>query len=78
MGGVPGAIGVSALCGAAGNGVVVVGGVGGDAGVPGGRPGGGPLLGEVEVFEAFGATTPDGSIGRGGATPGLGAGAPGS
>ena len=74
----PGAIGVAALCGATGKGEVVVGGVVGEAGVPGGRPGGGPLLWEVDVLGAFGAIAPDGAIGRGGATPGLGATAPGS
>ena len=78
MGGVPGAIGVTALCGAAGNGVEVVGGIDGDAGVPGGRPGGGPLIWDAEVLGAFGVIAPEGAIGGGGTADGPVAGAAGS
>ena len=50
---------------------MVVGGADGDAGVPGGRPGGGPLLWDVEVLGAFGVIAPDGVLGGGGAAAGL-------
>lgn len=66
----PEAIGETGLCGAAGNGVVVVGGLDGDAGVPGGRPGGGPLIWDAEMLGAFGITAPEGASGAGATAPG--------